>query len=263
MLRTLWNSKTAMMANQNKIDSISNNISNSNTDGYKKIDVRFKDLMYETLNRQGYPLAENNNRQVDPYNGGGSRSTEGIRVFTQGNLKQTGVNTDLAIDGDGLFRLTRPDGNIVYKRAGSFNIDIAKGTLVDDMGSYLNIEYKDGVDLNNVGLESSKLTVNKDGTIYSGSANSRVEIGRIPLYKPVGDEALISVGESYFALAEGAEVVETSDYDLIQGFVEMSNVDMSEEFTQLILTQRAFELNSKSLKTADEMWGLINNLRGR
>lgn len=263
MLRTLWNSKSAMMANQEKLDSISNNISNVGTDGYKKVDVRFKDLMYETLNRQGYPVTDNNGRSIDPYNGGGSRTTNGLRVFTQGNIRESGLNTDLAIDGDGFFKFTRPDGAIVYKRAGSFNIDADRETLVDDMGSYLHIEYDEGINPNKVGLENSKLKIDKDGIIYSNNANSRVRIGRIPLYNTVGDEALMSVGENYFVPVEGAQLVEAKDYDLRQGFVEMSNVEMSEEFTQLILTQRAFELNSRSLKTADEMWGLINNLRGR
>ncbi|MBU5591057.1 flagellar basal body rod protein FlgG [Clostridium sp. MSJ-4] len=263
MLRALWNSKTAMIANQNKLDSISNNISNSNTDGYKKLDVRFKDLVQDTFNRHGYPITENANRQVDPYSGGGSRETDALRVFTQGNIRETTVNTDLAIDGEGLFRLTRADGTEIYKRVGSFGIDIATGNLVDDMGNRLYIEYNQGINPEQLGLDRTNLSIDKSGTIYREEANSKVEIGRIPLYKAIGDKGFVSVGESSFIPAEDAQIVEAQDYDIRQGFIEMSNVDVAEEFTQLILTQRAFELSSKSLKTADEMWGMINNLKGR
>lgn len=263
MLRALWNSKSAMMATQDKLDSISNNLSNINTQGYKKIDVKFKDLVYETLNRQGYPISENNNRAQEPFTGGGVKASGFIRDFKQGPLKDTGKSTDMAIDGEGFFRVIKPDGTYAYTRDGSFNIDPKLGKIVDGAGNVLDVKYNDGIDKENLTLEASNLYINSKGGISLQQGDKRVDIGTITLYSPLGDNGLMSIGDNYYVPMEGTQMLDATDYDIRQGFVEMSNVDMVSEFTDLMLTQRAFELGSRGIKTADEMWGMINNLRGK
>ena len=118
MLRTLWTSKSAMNANQNKLDVISNNIANVNTDGYKKVETSFKDLYTESLNKLGTPLND-----TTSVSGTGVRNSIITRNFTQGSLTETSITTDLGLDGEGLFKIIAPDGSELYTRSGSFYLD--------------------------------------------------------------------------------------------------------------------------------------------
>ncbi len=261
MMRVLWNGRSAMMANQDKLDAISNNLSNVSTEGYKRVDVKFKDLAYETLKRQGYPTTDNNaNLQ---FTGTGVRSTGWIRDQKQGALKDTGKTTDLAIDGEGYFKLTRADGSTVYSREGNFKIDPMNGRLVDAVGNILSINYNPGINGENMRFTQENLFVDSDGNVSIQNGNNKTDVGRIPVFSPIGDDALISVGDSYYVPKDGVQVNESRDFNIRQGFIELSNVDIASEFTDMILTQRAFELGSKGIKAADEMWGMINNLKSR
>lgn len=262
MLRVLWNSRSAMNSNQEKLDAISNNLANAGTEGYKRVDVSFKDLVYETLDRQGYPLSENNNRQVEPLTGGGVRTTGWIRDNGQGILIQSDIPTNLAIDGEGYFKVITPQGNEAYTRAGVFNID-ADGKLVDSLGNLLEIKFNEGINPQEIKFNKDNFSVDKDGSISYEDNGNTTNIGRIQLYSAVGNNALRSIGESLYVPNEVAQMYTVQDADIRQGFIEGSNVDMAQEFTDMILTQRAFELGSRGIKTADEMWGMINNLRGR
>lgn len=263
MFRVLWNSTSGMMASQNKLDAISNNLANVDTEGYKRVTVNFKDLVYETLNRQGYPISENNNRAQEPFTGTGVRTGEWTRDFKQGSLKETGNKTDIAIDGDGFFRITKGDGSVVYSRAGLFNIDPASGRLVDNLGNVLEINYNPGVDPKELITKKDNLNIGSNGIITVEDKDKSVEVGRIPIYSFIGKEGLQSVGDSYYVAAPENQIYESQDFALRQGFVEKANVDVADEFQDMIITQRAFELNSRGIKTADEMWGMINNLRGK
>lgn len=263
MLRILWNSRAGMNAQQDKMDCISNNLSNVNTSGYKKEDVSFSDLVSESLNRQGYPIAKNTQRTVAPYTGTGVKTTEWIRDFSQGNLNETGMKTDLAIDGAGLFRVTLPSGEKAYIRSSNFNID-GNGKLVDNNGDRLDITYYKPE--NQVVLNHDNFTVGEDGTITVTNGNEKgTVVGKINLYNAVGDNSFVSIGNNLYKPNTGVTVyqVATKDASILQGVNELSNVDLSEEMTDLIVTQRAFELNSKGLKTADDMWSMVNNLRGK
>lgn len=267
MLRALWSSRSAMNAQQEKLDSISNNIANANTIGYKREDVSFQDLVYETLNRKGTPTSGNNPDKL--INGTGVKATNWVRDNSQGNLRETDVKTDLAIDGDGFFRVTLQDGSKAYERSGSFNID-SKGSIVDKNGNRLDIDLtEEGTSMLDSGASftSDNFTVKENGEVYAAVDNngtkSDVLYGKINIYNPIGQNSLSSVGENLYVPNPGVTMNGVTDANIMQGFVEESNVDVGKEMTDMIVAQRAFELSSKSLKTADDMWGLINSMKGR
>lgn len=256
MLRTLWTNKTGLAANQDKLDAISNNIANVGTTGYKKITVGFKDLLSESLNRQGYPLNDNTANM-----GTGVRTTDWYRSGTQGNLTTTAINTDLCIDGENTyFRLTTPQGEKVYTRDGSFKID-EMGRLVDSCRNIVDIDFAPGKSYDNVRFATEELLINEEGYVYTNKAGVNEYIGKINLYTAVGDQAFLSIGDNLYTKAADANVELATNAKMYQGYIEGSNVDMASEFTDMIVTQRAFQLSSKSLQTADEMWGMINNIR--
>jgi len=267
MLRALWSSRAAMNAQQQKLDSVSNNIANTNTVGYKREDVSFQDLVYETLNRKGNPTGGNNTDTL--INGTGVKATKWLRDTSQGSLKQTDEKTDLALDGQGFFRVTLPDGSKAYERSGSFNVD-STGEIVDKSGNRLDIELtEEATAMLEEGslLTRDNFTVKENGDVYlavdNNGSKSDVLYGKINIYNPIGQDALISVGENLYIANPGAAMNITTDVSIMQGFVEGSNVDMGKEMTDMIVAQRAFELSSRTMKTADEMWGLVNSIKGR
>ncbi|MFA6940381.1 MAG: flagellar hook-basal body complex protein [Clostridiaceae bacterium] len=249
-MRVLWNSKTGMQAQQDKMDLISNNMANMETEGYKKIDASFKDLVYEKIAGKGVPVSSNAFASVK---GTGSTLGESYRCFNQGSLKQTGIDTDLAIDGNGFFQVKMADGSLAYKRGGKFSLD-KNGNLSDDNGNILQIDYK-----NNKKINSSSIIIDESGQVYSDDNGTKVDIGKLNIYDFKDKANLKSIGNDLFKAAPGDEAV-SQDFSLKQGYLELSNVDLSKEMTDLILAQRAFELNSKGLTTADEMMSIANNL---
>jgi flagellar basal-body rod protein FlgG len=255
MLRALWTSKSGLNANQEKLDMISNNIANVNTTGYKKIDVEFKDLLNESLDKLGTPLNDKNS-----IIGTGVRAGQWYRVNSQGSLMQTTKTTDIAIDGQGYFRVIKADGSSLYTRDGDFSID-SSGRIVDNLGNKLHIEYKNGFSEGNTIFTRDNFLVNNSGEIFIKEKSNTVKVGEIPAYTAVGEDAFISVGNNLYQPKADVQVFRTRDNELNQGFLEGSNVDIAQEFSDMILTQRAFQLSSKGISTADEMWGMINNLR--
>ncbi|MCR6513537.1 MAG: flagellar hook-basal body complex protein [Clostridium sp.] len=257
MLRSLFTSKSGMYAQQNKLDSISNNLANSTTMGYKRVDVGFKDLLSESLDRKGTPLNDK-----ESIMGTGVRTTDYFRDNSQGMLQQTMRSTDLSIDGEGYFRIDTPDGKALYTRDGSFKID-ARGRLVDGRGNKVHMKYEQGYNENNVKLTTSNMLVDNTGAVFVKDNGTFKKVGSIPTYTATGNESFNSVGDNLFEAGNGVRVTETTNNDVYQGLLESSNVDVAQEFTDMILTQRAFQLSSKSLQTSDDMWGMINNMRSR
>ena len=253
MYNIMNNSITGMSANQGKIDIISNNIANSQTTGYKKLEAGFLDLYTDTLARQAYP--HNGDNLIT---GTGVRLSNATRNLTQGALKETGIKTNLAIDGNGYFRVISNDGTYKYTRSGEFSFD-GNGRLVDGCGNILDITYNQGIAGQNIDLSKGDLSISNNGQVFLNKQN----IGSITLYMPQGDNDFTSVGDSLFALNEGATLNTVDNPKLYQGYVEMSNVSMESEMTDLIMAQRAFQFNSKAMQSTDEMWGMINNLKGR
>lgn len=262
MLRVLWNSKSTMMANQEKLDAISNNLANVNTDGYKKVSVSFQDLMSETLNRKGYPVTANGERGQDPFTGTGVKTSAWVRDTKQGILKETTKTTDFAIDGDGYFQVTKADGSIAYTRAGRFEVD-ASERLVDSKGNIVKINFLPGLSEESVKFRPDNFTISQTGEVSIKGEQGYSMIGRLPIYTSTGANAFRSTGENYYAANPGAVVAETNDASIFQGYIEGSNVDMVTEMTEMIVTQRAFELGSRGIKAADEMWNMANNLKSR
>lgn len=253
MYNIMHNSKSGMIASQGKIDVISNNITNAQTTGYKKLDMGFLDLYTETLNRPSYP-----NNSHDAITGTGVKVSQATRNFEQGSLKNTGIKTNIAIDGEGFFRVIRPDGTYAYTRNGEINLD-STGRLVDDNGNILDIEFDNEMGQNNIDLADGELNINKLGEVFLNDK----KIGKINLYESQGDNGFISVGDSLFIPIEGAKIEIVDNANIMQGYIEMSNVSMQNEMTDLIMAQRTFQSNSSGIKAIDEMWGMINNLQGR
>lgn len=253
MYNILRTSTSGMIANQEKINIASNNIVNSQTTGYKKLDVGFLDLYTKSLESGYNPHSSN-----DSLTGTGAKIAQATRNMVQGPLKNTGIDTNLAIDGEGFFSVIKQDGSRCLTRNGDFSLD-ASGTLVDAYGNSVDITYANGFNRQNVDLSDGKLSINKEGQIYLDDTM----VGRINLYVTEGTNDLISIGDSLFALKEGASMNAYQGSDIKQGHVEMSNVDLSSEMTDLIAVQRAFQFNSKGIQAVDEMWSMINNLQSR
>lgn len=247
MLKTLWNGRSGLYSNQNRLDIISNNIGNVNTNGYKRMDVSFQDIFNENMDRVGLPITSSN--REDMRLGSGSKGDILVRNTYQGSLNQTSREEDMAIDGGGYFRLKDGKGNYFYSRDGSFNLDI-NGNLVHSSGMILDVENYDAANA------KKPLSIDVEGNIYSNEA----KIGKINLYDFVNSEDLVAAGNNLF-IANGQEQKATGQ--IRQGFLEQSNVDIAKELTDMMITQRAYELNSKSVKAADEMWQIANNLRSK
>jgi flagellar basal-body rod protein FlgG len=251
-----------MMANQEKLDTISNNLANVNTDGYKKVSVSFQDLMSETLNRTGYPVTENGERVQDPFTGSGVKTSAWIRDNKQGILKETTKTTDFAIDGEGYFQVTKTDGSTAYTRAGRFEVD-AEERLVDSNGNLVKINFRPGFSEESVKFRPDNFTISQTGEVSIKGEQGYSVVGELPVYTSTGANAFRSAGENYYIANPGSVVIETNEASIYQGYIEGSNVDMVTEMTEMIVTQRAFELGSRGIKAADEMWTMANNLKSR
>lgn len=247
MLKTLWNGRSGLYANQNRLDAISNNIANVNTNGYKRMDVAFEDIFYENMNRRGLPVTDGENTELKL--GSSSKADLIVRNYKDGNLIETGREEDLAISGEGYFKLMDENGNAFYTRDGVFSVD-KDGNLVHSSGLKLDIENFQPKEL------KKPMYVNENGSIVSDGKS----IGKINLYDFKDRDSMISAGQNLFKTDSESM---KADGSIMQGYIESSNVDIAKELTDMMITQRAYELNSRSVKAADEMWGMANNLRSR
>jgi flagellar basal-body rod protein FlgG len=257
MLRGLWNAATGMRAQQTKIDVVANNIANVNTNGYKKKDVSFQDLVYQSIERKGnavMPAAQGEKKAVV---GVGSR-VSGIRSnMRPGMYLQTDSPLDLAIVGDGYFRVLLPDGREGYTRDGNFRFD-GDGNVVTSQGYRVFFpELPAGGEY--------KISTSPDGTVTVTNGEETFLAGQISLAYFNNVNGLEQLGENLLVAtpAAGEAVISPvrNDTQLMQGYLESSNVDLAEEMVQLMISQRAYELSSRALRTADEMWGMANQMR--
>lgn len=260
MIRSLWISKTGMEAQQTQLDTISHNLANVATNGFKRGQVVFEDLMYQNLRQAGAAAGEQGTLPVGLQVGLGVRPVATARMFTQGNLQQTGNNLDLAIKGNGFFQVQRPDGTTAYTRDGSLRVD-ANGQLVTNNGEPV----QPGI---TIPPNALSVTVAADGTVSAtvpGSAQPQ-QLGQLQLASFVNPAGLDPLGGNLFGETEasGAPNVgaptEGGLGALQQGFVETSNVNVVEELVTMIQTQRAYELNSKAVQTADQMLQRLGQL---
>lgn len=263
MMRSLWTAATGMHGQQFNIDTISNNLSNVNTTGYKQVRADFEDLIYLTSRIAGTPATE---RTVTPTGiqvGHGVKTGASQRIFTQGNIKQTDAPGDMAVMGQGFFRVLNLDGTWAYTRDGSFKIDAA-GQFVASAGYRLMPE----LILPERFLPES-LTVSQQGrvTVKIPEQDDPVTVGQVELYRFINPAGLQAAGENLFmeTAASGDAVRgrpgEEGMGKVYHKFLENSNVSVVKEMVGMIVAQRAYEMNSKAIQTSDSMLGIANNLK--
>ncbi len=261
MIRSLYTAATGMKAQQLSIDTVSNNISNVNTAGYKKQRAEFADLMYQVMEYAGTSTSATTISPTGMEVGLGVRPTAIQKIFTQGNFKETSNQLDIAITGNGFFQVELPDGTIGYTRNGGFKLD-ANGTVVTADGYPL-------VPQITVPADTTQFTVGADGTvsvIQAGQTEANI-IGQLELADFINPADLHSLGDNNYinTTASGDPIVGIPGLNGIgqtrQGFLELSNVQLVEEMTDLITGQRAYEAGSKAITTSDEMLSTVNQLK--
>lgn len=261
MLRSLWIAKTGMEGQQTKLDSISHNLANVGTNGFKRGGVVFEDLMYQNLRQSGAASSEQSQLPTGLQVGLGVRAAGLTRSFTQGNLTQTGSNTDIAIKGNGFFQIQMPDGSTAYTRDGSFQVD-ANGQLVTNQGYVV----QPGI---TIPANALTVTIANDGVVQvttPGATATPQTIGQIQLASFINPPGLEPRGQNLFAETAASGQPQTAAPNsngmgaLQQGFVEGSNVNVVEELVSMIATQRAYELNSKAIQTSDQMLQRLGQL---
>jgi flagellar basal-body rod protein FlgG len=253
MMRSLWISKTGMEAQQTQLDTISNNLANVSTNGYKRSHAVFEDLMYQNLRQAGAATSDQTQLPTGLQVGLGTRAVANSRNFSQGSLQQSSNTFDLAIQGNGFFQVQLPDGTTGYTRDGSFQVS-ATGQLVTNDGYTV----QPGI---TIAATAQSVTIGKDGTVsvLLPGASAPTTAGQLQLANFVNPAGLEPKGQNMFAetAASGTPNAGTPGLNGLgtvqQGFVETSNVNVVEELVQMIQTQRAYELNSKSIQTSDQM----------
>lgn len=260
MIRSLWISKTGLDAQQTQMDVIANNLSNVSTAGFKRSRAVFEDLLYQTMRQPGAQSSQQTQLPSGLQIGTGVRPVATERIFTQGNMQQTGNDKDIAIQGAGFFQVLLPDGTTAYTRDGSFQID-NQGQLVTASGFVVQPAIT-------IPADAQSFTVARDGTVsvtQPGTANP-VQIGTLQLVTFINPAGLEAKGENLYVetAASGNPNTNTPGTNgagmLVQHYVETSNVNVVEELVNMIQTQRAYEINSKAITTSDQMLQRLSQL---
>ncbi len=261
MMQSLYTSSTGMLAMQTQVDTTANNIANVNTMGFKKTRAEFADLMYKVMTYAGTSTSDTTRSPTGIEVGLGVRPTAMTKIFTEGSLKQTDNTFDTAITGRGFYRLELPNGTEVYTRNGSFKVD-ENGTIVNSDGYRLVPEIV-------IPEDATDVSIGVDGivSVIQAGQNQAVQVGQISLTNFINPAGLHSMGDNLFletdASGEAIEGVpgENGLGSIRQGFVELSNVQLVVELTDLITGQRAYDANSKVITTSDEMLSTTNSLK--
>ncbi len=265
MLRALWTSASGMEAQQTNLDVISHNIANVNTVGFKRSRANFEDLIYQDVRDPGVLSSTQNRVPAGIQIGLGVKVSDVAKMFAQGNLIQTQNPLDVAIQGEGFFKIEMPDGSEAFTRAGNFQID-NEGYIVNPEGYRLspNIQISAPETVLNISISpSGKVVVVRN----TGGQQTTEEVGNIKLYRFINPAGLKAIGGNLFKYTEasGQPIEGDPNTDafgkLTQGFLEASNVNIVEEMVNLIVAQRAYEVNSKGITTADEMLRTVSTLK--
>jgi flagellar basal-body rod protein FlgG len=261
MMQSLYTASTGMLGMQMQIDTTANNIANVNTVGFKKSRAEFADLMYQVQEYAGTSTSDTTQSPTGIEVGLGVRPTAVNKIFSEGSLKQTDNQLDIAITGKGFFKMELPDGTEVYSRNGAFKID-QNGTVVNSDGYTL-------VPQITIPEDATNISIGADGTVTAIQAGQTeaTQIGQITTTGFINPAGLHSMGDNLYIEtgSSGQPVDGTPGLDglgvLRQGFVELSNVELVVELTDLITGQRAYDSNSKVITTSDEMLQTTNNLK--
>ncbi len=260
MMRSLWIAKTGLDAQQTQLDTITHNLANVSTNGYKRSHAVFEDLLYQNVRQAGAQDSQQTQLPTGLQLGVGVRPVATARVFTQGNLQQTDNKLDIAINGNGFFQVQMPDGSVGYTRDGSFRVD-AQGQMVTSNGMPVTPPVT-------IPQNATGITVGGDGVVTVTTPNNvnPTQVGQIQLATFINPAGLDPRGQNlYFETsASGTATIGAAGTNgiglLKQGFVETSNVNVVEELVAMIQAQRAYEINSKAIQTSDQMLAKLGQL---
>jgi flagellar basal-body rod protein FlgG len=261
MIRAMRIAASGMNAQKMNVDNITNNLANVNTTGFKKSRLEFQDILYQNYRMAGGTSQVGAEIPVELQIGYGARASATQRVFSQGSLTQTNSSLDIAIDGDGFIPVDLPDGTEAYTRDGSLKMS-REGELVTSEGYRLTAAIT-------IPAEAVEISIGVDGTVTVRNAGESdvTDIGQVTLMKFLNPSGLHAIGRNLytqtFASGDPVEGIPGEDGlgQVRQGFLEMANVETVEEMVNLIIAQRAYEINSKAIQTAEQMITIANNLK--
>lgn len=252
MIQSMYTAAMGLHSQQRRIDTLANNLANVSTAGYKSVRLDFKDALYNELN---VPVETGHNMQ----NGHGVLPQASVRIMTQGVPQDTGRHLDIMIDSEGYMTMQDATGQTFYTRSGALNISVEDGAnyLVDGNGSYvLNTQGQRIV----LPEDTNSIKFELNGTIRAGDGTV---IGQLDVVRFADPQGLISIGDSGFIPSEtSGPPIRGAEFEIRQGYLESSNVDMAQELQLLIRTQRAFSFASRALTQSDSMEGLATSMRG-
>ncbi len=263
MMRSLWTAASGMNAQQFNIDTISNNLSNVNTTGFKEVRADFEDLLYQNSRIAGTPATRDTVVPTGIQVGHGVKVAATQRMFTQGSIKKTDNDADMAITGEGFFKIQQLDGTDGFTRNGAFKIDV-NGQFVTANGNKMQPEI-----ILPEGFIRNSLSVSVDGrvTVMVPGNNDTIDVGQMEVFRFVNPAGLQAIGGNTYKVtnASGESIGGRPGFDgmgeLRHKFLESSNVSTVKEMVNMIVAQRAYELNSKAIQTSDSMLGIANNLK--
>ncbi|MBU8934560.1 MAG: flagellar basal-body rod protein FlgG [candidate division Zixibacteria bacterium] len=261
MIKAMRTAASGMIAQQMNVDNIANNLANVNTTGFKRSKIEFQDVLYQNLRKAGTASALGSEVPTGLAIGYGTRAAASSRQFTEGNLTRTGNPLDLAISGDGFFQIQHPDGTTAYTRDGAFKIS-GDGRIVNVDGYILDPEIT-------IPQNATAISVGTDGTIEVSipGQSDPTNLGQIELARFVNPAGLEALGRNLLVAtrASGDPLTDIPTQSglgsLDQGYLEMSNVEVVDEMVNMIVAQRAYEMNSKAIQTADDMASIANSLK--
>lgn len=262
MIRALYSAASGMTAQQLNVDNIAHNIANANTAGFKSRRAQFQDLLYQNLIQPGAAAGQQSTIPTGLQLGLGTRAASNEIIFSQGDFSQTNNPLDIVIQGQGFFQIRRAAGDLAYTKAGSFHLN-KDGQVVTANGDLLEPPIT-------IPQNALSITVATDGTVSYTQPGQTAgqQAGQIQLANFTNPSGLNSIGQNLFQPTDasgdpviGAPGGQEGLGTLLQGYLEQSNVSVVDEFVNLIVSQRAYEANSKVVKAADDMYQQVNNLR--
>ncbi len=261
MMRALWTAGTGMAAQQTNVDVISNNLANVSTTGFKASRPDFEDLMYQTIQQPGATTGPDNLAPTGIQIGHGVRLVATQKMYTEGNLQQTGNQLDMAIEGDGFFQITLPDGTIGYTRDGTFKRD-DQGRIVTSDGYPLEPQIS-------IPANATQINISADGRISATIPGQTApqDLGQLQMARFINPAGLSALGRNLLqeTAASGPPTLSNPGTDgagtIVNQYLEMSNVQVVTEMVNMIVAQRAYELNSKAVQTCDDMLSTAASLK--
>lgn len=264
MIRALYSAASGMTAQQLNVDNIAHNLANANTSGFKMRRAQFQDLLYQNMIQPGAAASQQSAVPTGLQLGLGTRAASNEIIFSQGDFSATNNPLDIVIQGRGFFQILKPDGQLAYTRGGSFQLN-KDGSLVTSDGNLLQPQVT-------IPNNAQSITIASDGTVSFTLPNQTTaqQAGQIQLANFQNPAGLNSLGSNLYTPtdASGDPIIGLPGGpeglgSLLQGYLEQSNVSVVDEFVNLIISQRAYEANSKVVKAADEMYQQVNNINGQ